>query len=165
MHNRFLRLTMAAVLAGSLAACNNNRGGGGGGSSNMGSGRTQMEQTKSNMGTSNLRSEGKDLADAYAHVAWVHANLAANDWERALDDLQTVQKKVDGLKDDKAMSAALKQKVMAIKPQIAVVSTQIQKHDKTAIKSTVILLNDFSKVMDDPAMLSFLGNRGGGAGR
>jgi hypothetical protein len=167
MQNRFVRLAMVAMLAGSLVACNNNRGGGGGGSNNnMGSGRTKTEQAKSNMAPqSNLRSEGKDLADAYAHVAWIHADLAANDWERALDDLQTVQKKLDGIKNDKAMSAALKQKVMAIKPQVAVVNSQIQKHDKGAIKSTVVLLGDFTKVMDDPAMMAWLGNRGGGAGR
>ena len=92
-------------------------------------------------------------------------NLAANDWERALDDLQTVQKKLDAIKNDKDMSAALKQKLMAIKPQVAVVNTQIQRHDKAAVRSTVILLNDFTKVMDDPAMMAWLGNRGGGAGR
>jgi hypothetical protein len=166
MHNRILRVALIAMVAGSLTACNNRGGGGGGGQ--VGSGRTKTEQIKTNMAPrSNLRAEGRDFADAYARVPWIHANLAANDWEKALDDLQTVNKKLDGLNNDKHLNATIKGKVMTLKPQVASLTTQIQKHDKNAIHTTVALLNNFSKVMDDPVMLSFVGNKsqGGGAGK
>jgi hypothetical protein len=165
MTNRFLRVALVVALAGSLAACNNNnRGGGGGG--NAGSGRTTTEQAKSNMAMHTmLRSDGKELADAYAHVPWIHANLAAGDWERALDDLQTVQKKLDAIKNDKHINATVKAKIEAVKPQMAILTTQIQKHDKTATRTTVVLLEQFAKTMNDPVILTWIGPKGGGAGR
>ncbi|MDB5099633.1 MAG: hypothetical protein JWM80_4054 [Cyanobacteria bacterium RYN_339] len=164
MTNPMLRLALVTLVAGSLTACNNRGGGGGGG--NTGSGRTTAEQTKTNMAPrSNLRAEGRELAEAYARVPWVHANIAANDWEKALDDLQVVQKKLDGLKDDKNINAALKAKIMAVKPQVALLTVQIQKHDKAAIHSTVVLLDRFASTVDDPMVLAWMANKGGGAGR
>ena len=117
--------------------------------------------------TTDLTGENRGLAEAYARMAWVHANLAAGDWQKGLDDLKFISGKLDDLNKDKDISMPLKQKMMALRPHIALLTAQIQKHDKASVGTAAKLVNQCAAVVNDPLVLGWMGGtrKGGGAGR
>jgi hypothetical protein len=178
MRQQLMGLALASVMAFGMAGCanNNDQGGGGGGDAktqrakadNMSqkNGNDMGDQLRANL-TTDLTTEGRDFAEAYARMPWVHANLAAGDWERALDDLQFVNKQLDDLHGDRDISAAIKGKIAGVKPMVAQLMMQIQKHDKASLQTSVKVLDRFAMLTNDPLLLAWIGDRtkGGGAGR
>ena len=177
MKNNMMRVTLAALMVAGLAGCaNSNDQGGGGGDAkthravaddhSQKNGNDAGDQLRANMST-DLTTEGRDFAEAYARMPWVHANLAAGDWERALDDLQFISKQIDDLHRDNDVNSAIKAKIETVKPLIATLTQQIQKHDQASLHTSVMLLDKFAAVTNDKAVLAWMGDRtkGGGAGR
>lgn len=178
MTNKLMRLTLAALLTAGLAGCADNRdeaqGGGGGDHRDRAAADQRSQQNGNDMGdqlranlSTDLTTEGRDFAEAYARMPWVHANLAAGDWERADDDLKFISKQLDDLNRDNDVSAAIKAKIVTLKPMVAQLGQQIQKHDKAALKTSATVLNRFAAVTNDAQILAWMGDRtrGGGAGR
>jgi hypothetical protein len=180
MQSKFLPVALAALMMGSLSACaprDEATEGGGGGPAMTQQERAardaqtqrrdndQGDQLRANLST-DLTTEGRDLAEAYARVPWVHANLAAGDWERALDDTQFLNKQLDDMNRDNDISPAIKRKIAALKPHVATLTQQIQKHDKAALTTSKRLLDSFATTVNDPLVLAWMGDRtrGGGAG-
>lgn len=178
MRSKILPVAVAALMMGSLAACaprEETTGGGGGATTTQERAAHDAaeqrrdndmgDQMRSNLST-DLTTEGRDFAEAYARVPWVHANLAAGDWERALDDTQFLNKQLDDMNRDNDISPQIKQKIMALKPQVALLTQQIQKHDKAALTTSKRLLDSFATTVNDPVVLAWMGDRtrGGGAG-
>ena len=150
MFKKVFPVALAAVLALGAAGCsnNNNRGGGGGGTGmqeRQGSGTTTTSQTKSNMTMGdNLSKQGKGYAEAYARMPWVHSNLVAHDWERALDDLHYVRDHVDDLLKDANLPKDAKTGLGTIKTDIAKLDASIRKHDMAAIGQSKMLVDRFA---------------------
>lgn len=175
MSNKAIPLALATVLMLGLAGCADNReevqGGGGGGTTTaerdqrttQGQGNTRTEQVRS-MGGDNITEHGRDFAEAYARMPWVHANLVAKDWERALDDLHVVRDRIDEIGRDAALTADAKSTIAAAKSEIKKLDAKIQAHDMTAAADSKRLLNWFSATLDKPTMTAWFGPRGGGAG-
>lgn len=184
MTKRFFTMALALATLGALFGCapnNEDTGGGGGGTTaerterttertvdrtvNRPAGNTWWDQATANM-SNDLSTEGRDFAEAYTRVPWIHANLAAGDWERALDDLQFVRNQMLDLERDNDVSANIKNKMKSLRPMIGSLEQKILKHDKTAIQDTQRLLMAFSNAVNDPAVLAWMGDRtrGGGAG-
>lgn len=183
MKTNLMRLALATTLAIGLSACADDAaeqqgGGGGGGQGSMAQQQARKDAAENrrpnDMGdqfranvTTDLMAEGRDFAEAYARMPWVHANIAAEDWERALDDLQFVMKQVDDLSGDKDVGAPLKAKIASVRPQLAALSRQIQAHDMTANATAAAVTQRFAALTNDPLMNAWLGDRphGGGAGQ
>lgn len=180
MSNKVIPVAMATVLMLGLAGCADNReetrGGGGGGTTStttttterdnramQGQGTTRTEQTRS-LGGDNITSHGRNFAEAYARMPWVHANLVAKDWERALDDLHVVRDRIDDIAKDTALTADAKSTIAAAKSEIKKLDAKIQAHDVTAAADSKRLLNWFSTTLDKPMMTAWFGPKGGGAG-
>ena len=143
MTMRKISMALAAVAAIALTGCPDNRGttGGGGGPANKANsaqdqaqgadrGRDVMaadekkgyedrapmgEKIRANL-THDLTGAARDYAEAYARAPWVHANLAAGDWERADDDLQFISDQIADLQQDKKLDAGIKAKLNTVKP-------------------------------------------------
>ncbi|MNS23385.1 hypothetical protein D3C72_551970 [compost metagenome] len=180
IRNKVMGMSLAALLVAGLAGCADNnrdeaRGGGGGATHTERAAADQRadrngndmgDQLRANLST-DLTTEGRDFAEAYARMPWVHANIAAGDWERALDDLKFVSKQIDDLNRDNDVSAPIKAKIVTLKPMVAQLSQQIQKHDKAALQTSATVLNRFAAVTNDAQVLAWMGDRtkGGGAGR
>lgn len=177
MFKRIIPLVLAIAVMGT-AACSNERrettGGGGGGKTavhdetNKGAGvqNTWWDQASANL-SNDLSTEGRDFAEAYTRAPWVVSNLAANDWERALDDLQFINDQLDDLNKDNDVSSTIKAKISTLKPMVHTLNAQIQKHDKAAIQTASKLVGAFTLVVNDKAVLAWMGDktRGGGAGK
>jgi hypothetical protein len=181
MSNKAIPVALAAVLMLGLAGCADNReevqGGGGGGTTSttttttterdnramQGQGASRTEQARS-MGGDNITAHGRDFAEAYARVPWVHTNLVAKDWERALDDLHVVRDRIDAIAKDTALTADARSTVVAAKSEITKLDAKIRAHDATAVADSKRLLNWFSTTLDKPMMTAWFGPRGGGAG-
>jgi hypothetical protein len=169
MFKKAIPMAVAATLIFGMAGCsNNNKGGGGGGTTTT----TPHEQAKTNEQNqahtpsgNKLSSQGKDFADAYSRVAWVHADIMAKDWDQAKDDLKHVDSKLNDLMKDNALSANAKTAIKGLKSDVSKLNTSIQKHDAIAAVQAKALLNRFATDLNmAPTMAWFNQNKGGGAG-
>lgn len=180
MRSKILPVAVAALMVGSLSACaprdEAEVGGGGGGTTatqdraardaqSQREGNDMGDQMRANL-SNDLSGEGRDFAEAYARVPWVHANLAAGDWERALDDTQFLTRQLDDMARDNDISADIKRKIAVLKPHVTTLTQQILKHDKAALTTSKRLLDSFATTVNDPLILAWMGDRtrGGGAG-
>jgi hypothetical protein len=188
MNKRFFAWALAIATIGAVLGCapDNDRdtgaNGGGGGQTAMQQERqrqmnqqsqqsqrntnnTWWDQATANM-SNDLSTEGRDFAEAYTRVPWIHANLAAGDWERALDDLHFVRDQLRDLERDNDVSADIKAKFVGLRPMVASLDKKIQAHDKTAMQDTQRMLMVFANAVNDPKILAWMGDqtRGGGAG-
>jgi len=168
MFKKAIPVAVAATLIFGMAGCSNNKGGGGGGTTTT----TTHEQARTNeqnqahtASGAKVSSEGKDFADAYSRVAWVHADIIARDWDQAKDDLKHVDSKLNDLLKDKDMPANAKTSIQGLKSDVSKLNTSIQKHDAIAAMQAKALLNRFATDLNMvPTMAWFGEHKGGGAG-
>lgn len=178
MLKRFMPLALAIAVTGAAGCADDRReaaGGGGGATTTqqqqqqerrVATGDDWWDQASANL-SNDLSTEGRDFAEAYTRAPWVHANLAAGDWERALDDLQFIRDQLNDLNRDNDVTPAIKGKIATLMPLVKTLDSQIQKHDKASIQSASRLVTAFTAVTNDSAVLAWMGDRtrGGGAGR
>lgn len=152
----------ALALALPLAACANDRAenGGGGGTAQQERAQTDgnnaADQLRANMPGTELEGASRKFADAYARLPWIHANLAATDWERALDDLQHVRDQLAELQRDNRLNPEVKAKLAGLKPITDRLDREIQAHDRAALMTTATLLNRFTALTNDPKTLAWI---------
>lgn len=180
MFKKAIPVAMAATLILSMAGCSGHKAGGGGGGgttsntqtgtssnsmkSNQNQAQTNQSQSQTNA-SGKVSSQGKDFADAYSRVAWVHADIIAKDWDRARDDLKHVSDKLDGLAKDKNLSADAKTEVKALQGDVRTLNASIQKKSAVAAVQAKMLINRFATDLNlAPTIAWFSGNKGGGAG-
>ncbi len=123
------------------------------------------EKIRANL-TTDLTGGARDYAEAYARAPWVHANLAAGDWERADDDLQFISDQIADLQQDKNVTATIKQKLATIKPMISLLDGQIGAKNPQAIHNASLLTTRMAQLVGDRQVLAWFGAHpmGGGAG-
>ena len=189
MNTKKISMALMAAAAIALAGCDTREeAGGGGGAANRAQddaqgadrGRDVMatdekkgyedrapmgEKVRANL-TTDLTGAARDYAEAYARAPWVHANLAAGDWERADDDLQFISDQIADLQQDRNVTAAIKAKFNAVKPLIAQLDGQIGAKNPQAIQNASMLVNKMGALVADRQVLAWFGAHptGGGAG-
>lgn len=188
MINTMWRAGVALAIAAAMAGCAPEDRGGGGGTNTVqdqaqgaDQGRDTMaadeqrgyedratagEKLRANL-TTDLTGAARDYAEAYARAPWVHANLAAGDWERADDDLQFISDQIADLRQDNAVSTAVKGKIAAITPLITQLDGQIGKKDTRAMHTASVLVSRMGQVIADKQVMAWFGAHpmGGGAGK
>lgn len=129
--------------------------------------RTTMgEKMRANMST-DLVGNAREFAGAYARAPWVHANLAAGDWERADDDLAYISDQLADLLKDDDLEARIKQRIDDVQPLIAKLDGQIGAKNQGARVTAHQLVNKFAEISNDRNVVAWMGEkerRGGGAG-
>lgn len=193
MSMRKISMALAAAAAIALTGCPDDRGttgGGGGPATDTNRAQDQMqgadqgrdmmaanerqgyedrapmgEKVRANL-TTDLTGAARDYAEAYARAPWVHANLAAGDWERADDDLQFISDQLADLQQDRNVSAAIKAKINALKPTIAQLDKEIGAKNTAAIQNASVLTSKMAQLVGDKQVLAWFGAHptGGGAG-
>ena len=114
-----------------------------------------------------LTGSARTFADTYARAPWIHANLAAGDWERAKGDTLYVRDKLMALGRDKAVPVPLKVELDGVKPLIAQLEDQIAKQDPAAVRSAQALVDRLAAITSDARTVAWLAGKpaGGGAGK
>lgn len=191
MNTRKISMALAMAAAIALTGCPNRDTGGGGGAADKANkaqdrmqgadqGRDVMaadekkgyedrapmgEKVRANL-TVDLTGSARDYAEAYARAPWVHANLAAGDWERADDDLQFISKQIADLQKDKKLDPSIKRKLDTIKPMISLLDGQIGAKNQQAVHNARLLVDRMGRLVDDRQVLAWFGAHplGGGAG-
>lgn len=174
MLKKFASLTVAAVLAGTLGACAPERDieGGGAGMVREGQmeGRTPAERAAAqdalDWGT-NLTGDKRTMAKAVARTGWMQANLAAQEWEQAGEDLADIEDMLIRLSDDPDVPANVRERLSVVGGTIDQLGNQLTQRDAAAIQTAQKLSSDMAGLMADQAVVAWLsegGAVGGGAG-
>jgi hypothetical protein len=174
------QLAIIAVLALCTTMGCSSGGGGGGGNANHDPmtgkpadiGKTQtisnhMDARPKTTMVTNFTAEGRNFVEAYARVPWVHANVAAENWSKALDDLRFIDKQLTDLDKDRDVGMPVKAQVTHLMPMVATLNQQIRSHNRAALVTAASLNTQFSRLTNDRVMLTWIGNhsKGGGGGR
>lgn len=174
MLKKAIPVAMAATLILTMAGCSGNNRGGGGGGNTMSENRSTTQTTTTRTEEQNqahtapgakVSNIGKDFADAYSRVAWVHADIIAKDWDRAKDDLKHVDSKLNDLLKNKDLPSNAKTSITALKSDVTKLNNSIMKHEGVAAVQAKALINRFATELNMAPTVAWFGEKkGGGAG-
>ena len=165
MLKKFIPMALAATMIGLVGCAQPGERVEGGGA---GEGRTPAEQAAAQesvaWGTS-LTGDKRTLAEAATRVSWMQANIAANEWEQAGEDLADIEDKIVRLSDDPDVPAAVKQELATFQPMIDKAGQQLVAHDAAAHQTAMQLSDKFGSLMSHTQVAAwFSEGQGGGAG-
>jgi hypothetical protein len=125
-----------------LAGC---PGGGGGGGAQAAKGQGGV-----------MAPDERGFRDAYGHAPRLHADIVAQDWDRAMDELSYIDRQVAQIEAAEDVSKAVRRRITKVRPMIARLRDQIPKKDPNAIHTASALVGAFATLTNDPAVRAWI---------
>lgn len=137
-----MRLVALLLVPLLIAGCN---GGGGGG-------RAQAAKGQGGV----LAPDERGFRDAYGHAPRLHADIVAQDWDRAMDELSYIDRQVAKIEGAEDVSKAVRRRIGKVRPMITRLRDQIPRKDPNAIHTASALVGAFATLTNDPAVRAWI---------